>query len=160
MKSKILMLGAALCFGLVAQAHIVVMGGTVSVTSQPDGATTINCGNDPHAVCCIIGGENANDVRIEVRVNEITPTENYSNSSWCFLRIQFNFIIRSGDCDYQVSGWYEIDGNENITGMDICVNGIQSGCGDLYFASINIGNSGGSNPVVVIAEYIARELLK
>lgn len=65
MKSKILTLAAIIAFGFAANAHIVVMGGAVSVTSHPDGATTINCGNDPQAVCAIIGGSNEHDVVIE-----------------------------------------------------------------------------------------------
>ena len=54
MKSKILTFIAVIAFGFAANAHIVVMGGAVSVTYKRNGTVKIKCGNNPQEHCAII----------------------------------------------------------------------------------------------------------
>lgn len=71
MKSKILTLAAIIAFGFAANAHIVVMGGAVSVTYKPNGKVKIKCGNNPQEHCAIIAIEPSARVVIEVDGDKI-----------------------------------------------------------------------------------------
>ena len=70
MKNTIFTLAATIVLTFAANAHIVVMGGTRSVTTTSSGTTKIKCGRDQNAICCIIGDVPDNpSMRVAVTVN-------------------------------------------------------------------------------------------